>query len=114
MKALDDREMEAVLGHELTHIRNGEVPGTNRKLPAAMVTGSGGGAGSRAATRCAAGAKPTRSSTPAARNAMARGRRGRIRGVGDVAGAGFGATSSTVIAAGGQGLRGYVRSTPAK
>jgi heat shock protein HtpX len=25
MKALDDREMEAVLGHELTHIRNGDV-----------------------------------------------------------------------------------------
>ena len=25
IKALDDREMEAVLGHELTHIRNGDV-----------------------------------------------------------------------------------------
>ena len=25
MKALNDREMEAVLGHELTHIRNGDV-----------------------------------------------------------------------------------------
>ena len=25
LNALDDREMEAVLGHELTHIRNGDV-----------------------------------------------------------------------------------------
>src|SRR5674476_912938 len=33
MEALDDREMEAVLGHELTHIRNGDV----RMMVIAMV-----------------------------------------------------------------------------
>ena len=94
LKALNDQEIEAVLGHELTHIRNGDVQLMVVAVIIAGVVGFFGELFFRMFTNLSAGARPA----AAGRRARPRRRRHRPRRRSDSKGSGGGAVIVIIIA----------------